>query len=46
VSNLRRFLCAEDPPIQAILDAGVIDDLIKILSFDDENLISEAIWYV
>lgn len=46
ISSLRRFLSSSDPPIQIVVDSGVVNDLIRIVSSDDENLIYEAIWYV
>ena len=45
ISTLRQFLCSEDPPIQAVLDSGVIPDLIQILVISDNAPIPDVIWY-
>jgi hypothetical protein len=44
ISTLRHFLCDEDPPVEAVVNTGVIDDLVRILSLDYHASIPDAIW--
>jgi hypothetical protein len=44
VSTLRHFMCSDDPPIQAFVDSGLIEDLIRILSYDNAVLIPDVVW--
>lgn len=42
--TLRHFLSGDDAPIQAVVESGVIENLIQILSYNNIALIPDVLW--
>lgn len=44
MKTLRQFMSSEDAPIQAVVESGVIENLIQILSCSNVALIPDVLW--
>ena len=41
---LRQFMTSDDAPIQAVIESGVIENLIQMLSYSNVALILDVLW--